>query len=122
MRVWWWVVLGCAGRPAAPGGAPAAGCEAADPARWAACADQTVTVSATRATQVQSAPLLQGPGQEQSYFEVAGTSLIVHSAAPIACDRAELTGRLRLHDQGGAAGTPESWRGWVLDAATVVCP
>ena len=126
------VILGCGGRPAEPVGDPAAapaaavvspagGCVAQDPKSWSACAGQPVTLSATRQRQVPSAPMLNGPTQQQDYFEVAGQSLIVLSAAPIGCDAAELAGSLRLHDLGGPEGTPMSWKGWVIDTSAVTC-
>lgn len=118
-----WAILGC-GRTnvaiEAPAPAPS-GCAAQDPATWEACVGQPVTVAATRAKIVPSAPLLNGPGQHQDYFEVAGRSLIVLSAAPIACDAADLAGTLRVEDLGGPEGTPMSWRGFVFDATTVSC-
>lgn len=131
----WLTIAGCAGRGtgaepapvAAPEATPAAqvapvnACEAQRPDTWERCAGGTVTLAAIRQTVVPSAPLLQGPGQHQDYFEVDGRSLIVLTAAPIDCDAATFVGSLREHDLGGAPGTPMSWRGWVLDASTVTC-
>lgn len=110
-----------AGATAATGAAPAGACVGSDPATWGSCTGQTVTLNVTRPKMIPNAPILAGPDRQQDYFEVGGTSLIALVKEPVGCDNVALMGTLRVVDLGGPKGTPEEWRGWVIDVASVTC-
>jgi hypothetical protein len=108
--------------------ATASRCALGAPPQWAQCVGAPVAFEGQLSRVVTNHPMLApaldpATRQGQTYVDAAdGTQLI------IIADRAEpcrgtvwVTGTLERVDLGGAAGTPESYQGWAVRAATVTC-
>lgn len=63
------------------------------------------------------------PEMHQGYLDTAeGSQIIVLSREPAKCTGAmRVKGSLRGIDLGGPAGTKESYKGWAIEDATIVC-
>lgn len=104
-------------------------CPIGPPNTWNACADKKVELKGKNPDMVHQHPMLSGPSgpgmppSHQAYLEMPqGTQVILVSKEAVNCKGPmRATGILRPIDLGGAPGTKESYKGWALYQATVVC-
>lgn len=93
------------------------------------CADKFVRVQGKKPAMIHQHPVLTGmsapgaPRPQQDYLELPnGTQIIVLSNNPPSCSGPmRVTGTLRRIDMGGEPGTKESYKGWSIEQAEVVC-
>lgn len=111
-------------------GAASPMCSLGTPPRFGDCAGKTVQISGRTPAIPAQHPLLAGPAmpgaaaQQQSYLETAdGTQIIVlaDGSTERCSAQARVRGRLEAVDLGGPEDTKLSYRGWVLQAATIEC-
>lgn len=98
---------------------------------WNACVGKLVEIRGQSPKFVNQHPVLaplSPPGGDQptihqSYLETsAGNQIIVLSRQDVKCSGAmRVKGNLRAIDLGGPDRTKESYRGWAIDDATIVC-
>lgn len=119
--------------------APSAAVVAADPKvcplgksdTWKTCEGKLVELRGQTPKMVYQHPMMApmslpgggAPTIHQGYIETSeGGQIIVLSREPDKCSGAKrVKGSLRAIDLGGPDKTKESYRGWVIDDATVVC-
>lgn len=106
-------------------------CGAGKPDGWKDCAGKEVEVRGQTPKMVYQHPMLAPinplggaqPKVHQEYLEVTeGTQIVVLTSEPSKCTGAmRVKGKLRAVDLGGPAGTKESYKGWAIDDAKVIC-
>jgi hypothetical protein len=109
-------------------GATATTCTIGAPDTWASCEGQVVRMEGTTPKMVHNHPLMAGgpPGTTslvQEYMDVeGGAQVVVITSQAVDCTgKMVATGTLHSVDLGGAEGTPDSYKGWRIDGATVSC-
>ena len=98
---------------------------------WKTCVGKLVELRGQTPKMVYQHPMMapmgapggSAPTIHQGYIETSeGGQIIVLSREPDKCSGAKrVKGSLRAIDLGGPDKTKESYRGWVIDDATVIC-
>lgn len=93
-----------------------------DPTTWLACAGKRVSVVGDPPTQPLAHPRAGGPSVHQSYLDFGDVQLVIGSKiVPECTGPRRVTGRLNRIDLGGKTGTRQSYRGWSITQAEIVC-
>jgi hypothetical protein len=91
--------------------------------QWPTCEGKRVQVDGRNPEMIHQHPMSNGPYTEQGYLDVeGGGQIVIVSREAVSCKRAmRVVGTLRGIRGSGAPGTKESYRGWVIEDATVTC-
>jgi hypothetical protein len=91
--------------------------------QWSTCEGKRVQVDGRNPEMIHQHPMSNGPYTEQGYLDVeGGGQIVIVSREAVSCERAmRVVGTLRGIRGSGAPGTKESYRGWVIEDATVTC-
>lgn len=134
------LLAACGRPPAAPPAAPSAApaptaaapngdlCPLGAPDTWASCDGKRVQLDGQAPQMVSQHPMMaapamgDAPAMHQLYLDTAGVQVVVITAQDPGCaGPMRATGTLQRVDLGGPEGTKESYSGWALQGATVVC-